>query len=275
MGVDITFWGVRGSIPCPAPEYMIYGGNTACVELCLDGKVIIIDAGSGIRDLGKDLSRRGVREAVMLISHTHWDHINGFPFFMFAYQADAVLDMYAAFLGDGSSAKGVFELQMSDPFFPMPMHTLQSTLNFHNFTSGASFELYGGEVKVETAPLNHPNGATGYRITYKDKSVAYISDTEHVPGQEDENVLRLIRGCDFVIFDALFTEDEFTGHIGWGHSTWEEAARLARKEKIKHLALFHHSPEHKDDEMARIEEHIRGISPNYFVAKEKMRFTIE
>lgn len=254
---------------------MVYGGNTSCVELTLDDKTIIIDSGTGILNLGKDLIKRKIAEATLLISHTHWDHINGFPFFMPAYQEKALLNIHAPRLNDGSSVKRIFEVQMSDPFFPRPMNTLPSSLLFHDFNSGDPFELFDGEVTVKTASLNHPNGATGYRIDYQGKSIAYISDTEHVPGYEDENIINLIRGCDFVIYDAMYTDEEMPLYRGWGHSTWQEAVRLAKKENIASFALFHHAPEHDDEKMAEIEKQAHSLCSNVFAAREGMKITLK
>ena len=268
MGFDVTFWGVRGSTTCSEPDYMVYGGNTACVELSLDGREVIIDAGSGIRELGKKLIREKSARATLLISHTHWDHVSGFPFFAPIYSRHAVLEIYAS-PQEEMDARAIFEMQMSSPFFPMPIHSVPSSLIFKNFAPNDEFFLYDGAVKVITAPLNHPNGATGFRIEYGGKALAYVSDTEHIQGREDENVLKLARDCDLMIYDALFTEEEFASHVGWGHSTWQEAVRIAKKANVKQTALFHHFPEHNDAAMRVIENTAKEALSSVFAARER------
>lgn len=269
MGFNVTFWGVRGSTSCSEPDFMVYGGNTACVELSLDGNVLILDSGSGIRGLGKKLIEAKSECAALLISHMHWDHISGFPFFAPIYSANARLDIYAV-PHHKRDIRSVFEMQMSSPFFPTTIHAVPSSLHFHNLLQNEPFFLYDGSVKITPAALNHPNGATGYRIEYAGRTVAYISDTEHVAGQPDENVLKLIDGCDLMIYDALYTDDEFADYIGWGHSTWQEAVRLAKKANVRRTALFHHAPHHNDDAMAAIEKEAQSLLPSVFAAKEKM-----
>lgn len=268
MGFLVTFWGVRGSTTCSEPDYMVYGGNTACVELNLDGKIVIIDAGSGIRELGKKLIREKSAHAALLISHTHWDHISGFPFFAPIYSKHATLEIYASPRQE-MDTRSIFEMQMSSPFFPMPIHSVPSSLIFKDFDQKDEFFLYDNTVKVVTAPLNHPNGATGFRIEYNGKSLAYISDTEHIAGVPDQNVLSLAENCDLMIYDALFTEEEYASHVGWGHSTWQEAVNIAKSAHVKQTALFHHFPDHNDEAMRLIENQAKKELSSVFAARER------
>src|SRR5262249_36812055 len=149
---------------------------------------------------------------------------------------------------------------------------LQAKLEFVDFKSGESWD-HGGGVKIKTMPLNHPNGATGYRIEYGGQSIAYVTDTQHVIGKPDQNVLKLVEGADLMIYDSTYTDAEFPAKIGWGHSTWEEGVRLAKVAKVKQLVIFHHDPDHNDDFMAQLERTARAAWPGALVAREQMIVT--
>ncbi len=274
MGVEVRFRGVRGSTPCCSADYNVYGGNTACVELNFDGQTVILDAGTGIRALGNELVRKKIAHVDLLISHAHWDHISGFPFFRPLYRTDCKLDVYACPLSDGRSIENALETQMSSPFFPLPMSKIPSSLRFHDIESGDSFKLCGGAVLVKTLPLNHPNGAAGFRLEYGETVIAYISDTEHFADRIDDNVLSLAHGADLMIYDAMFTQSEYPTFAGWGHSTVEEALAVSSAASVKRTALFHHSPEHTDADMMKIDRAVQSEYPNAFCAKEGMRLTL-
>ena len=268
MGFEVEFWGVRGSIACPSPQYVTYGGNTSCLELRLGSEHLVLDAGTGIRELGRRFLEQDVRQARLLLTHTHWDHINGFPFFGPGFQPGRSFHIMAGHLKRDGGVREVFAGQMSRPTFPVPLEAMRAALTFEDFNAGESFRF--GEVVVKTAPLNHPNGATGYRIEYAGKALAYVTDTEHVVGKPDQNVLALIQGADLVIYDSTYTDDEFQSHIGWGHSTWQEAVRLSKAAQVKQLAIFHHDPNHEDDFMAELEKEARASWAAALVARERM-----
>jgi phosphoribosyl 1,2-cyclic phosphodiesterase len=245
----VKFWGVRGSIACASPGYVKYGGNTSCVEVVAGARRFILDAGTGIRALGKEILERDVRETHLLLSHTHWDHINGLPFFRPAYDDRRSLHILAGHLkADGLSIQGVLCQQMREPVFPVPLEAMKAIVECEDFNAGESFELFP-DVRLRTAPLNHPSGATGYRIEHAGKSACYVTDTEHVPDAPNQDILRLIDGADLVIYDSTYTEKEFPEHRGWGHSTWVEGMRLCRMAGAKRLAIFHHDPDHEDADM--------------------------
>lgn len=264
----VRFWGVRGSIACPSPNHIKYGGNTSCLEVCVDGTHVIMDAGTGIKDLGQSFLQRGIREATILLTHTHWDHINGFPFFTPAYIPDHHFEIRAGHLIDAGGVERVLAGQMARPTFPVPLSALQAEMLFSDFHAGDTFAL--GPMTVKTQPLQHPDGATGYRIEAHGKSICYVTDTEHVPGEPDERVLELIKGADLVIYDSTYTDDEFSKHIGWGHSTWQEGVRLAKKADVGQLAIFHHDPYHDDSFMDRVAEEAAEQWDGAFVAREGM-----
>jgi phosphoribosyl 1,2-cyclic phosphodiesterase len=270
MAVEVKFWGVRGSIACASPQHVVYGGNTSCIEVLLDDQPIILDAGTGLRMLGKDFSRRHIRSGVLLLTHTHWDHVNGFPFFAPIYQPGWQFRVLAGHLIDIGGIKQALASQMTTPMFPVPLQALRAEMLYQDFHIGdALTDLVAGAV-VKTAPLNHPNGASGYRIEYRGRVIAYITDTEHKPGELDRNVLGLMEGADLAIYDSTYTDEEYPARVGWGHSTWQEAIRLGKVAGVKRLAIFHHDPDHTDDIMNLIEEEARRAWDKAIVARDGM-----
>ncbi len=274
MPFTVKFWGVRGSIACASPQYVKYGGNTSCIEVNLGDRRFVLDAGTGIRGLGREFLSDDVREAHMLLTHTHWDHINGFPFFAPAFDAKRTVHIMAGHLSGGVGIQDVLASQMTQPTWPVPLDTMKANLRFEDFTAGESFSLYP-DVKVKTAPLNHPNGATGYRIEYGGKAACYVTDTEHVPGRPDANILGLIEGADLLIYDCTYTDDEFPAKAGWGHSTWHEAVRLSRAANVKRLAIFHHDPDHDDAFMEKLEAEAKQTWSGTVVAREGMELILD
>ena len=268
MSLHLRFWGVRGSIACPSASHTRYGGNTSCLEVSAGDTSIILDAGTGIRPLGHSFQERGIQSAHLLLTHSHWDHINGFPFFGPAFAKGYEFQIKSGHLKQ-DSIRDILAGQMTQPTFPVPLEAMQASLEFEDFVAGDDFSLAPG-VDVKTTALNHPNGATGYRIEHGGKSLCYITDTEHVPGKPDENILALIEGADLVVYDSTYTEDEFPSKVGWGHSTWQEAVRLSKAANVKKLAIFHHDPEHDDKFMDKIAAEARAEWDGAIVAQEGM-----
>jgi len=248
---------------------MKYGGNTSCIEVIANGKRLILDAGTGIRQLGNEMQKSGMDNFHILLTHTHWDHINGFPFFTPAYNKDLSIEIMAGHLGDKGGIQDVLSAQMDNPMFPVPLEAMTADITFTDFKAGEAFDLCE-DIHVRTAPLNHPNGSTAYRIEYDGKAMVYVTDTEHVPGETDENILNLIQGADLVIYDSTYTEEEFPSKIGWGHSTWNEGVRLCRLGGVKRMAIFHHEPDHYDDFMDDIAKIARAEWEGAFVCREGM-----
>jgi phosphoribosyl 1,2-cyclic phosphodiesterase len=274
MGYKVKFWGVRGSIACPSPDHMVYGGNTSCVEVMAGGHLFILDAGTGIRGLGRKILRDGVTSATLLLTHTHWDHINGFPFFAPAFSPEFRLRIMAGHLsGKPGGIRAVLANQMENPTFPVPLSAMRGQLSFDDFAAGDTLS-FGDDVMVRTGALRHPNGATGYRIEHGGVSVCYVTDTEHLPGQPDENVLALIAGADLVIYDSTYTDAEFPAKVGWGHSTWQEGVRLCRAAGVKRLVMFHHDPDHDDAFMTHIEDEARRMWTDTMAARDGMELTM-
>lgn len=285
--MKVRFWGVRGSIPVPGPQTNRYGGNTSCVEVRpRTGQQIVIDAGTGLRKLGKELMQgplgEGKGAAHLLISHTHWDHIQGMPFFAPLYQQGNQLYVYARQRND-THLRAVFASQTDDPYFPVPFNAVKADVAFRELVEGARFEI--GPVKVACTRLNHPWIAMAYRLECDGASVVYSTDTapftdillenEFIatpprPGQPlpeeqaaklramREGLVDLCRGADFLIYDTQFTPDEYRAKPHWGHSTPYDAIDVALAAKVKTLALFHHAPERTDDQQDAILAEVRG-----------------
>lgn len=265
---SVTFWGTRGSIPCPTPHHLEFGGNTSCLHVEADGQHLVFDAGTGIRLLGEKLSQLGVDDIGIFLTHTHWDHISGFPFFGPLFEKGKNVTIRAGHLKNQGGLRSVLEGQMARPMFPVPLTQLSANLKIEDFECGATLTPYGPDLQLKTAPLNHPGGATGYRIEFAGKSLCYVTDTEHSVGKRDKSVLALIDQADCVIYDSTYTDEEFASKVGWGHSTWQEGVRLCQEANAKKLVIFHHAPEHNDDQMKRIEREAHAMWKQAHVARE-------
>ena len=269
------FWGVRGTIACPYNSYMKYGGNTSCVSVDCEGTLLIFDSGTGILPLGNKLMATGNREVSIFFSHTHWDHISGFPFFKPAYSPDFNLNLYCGNLKKhGNSIFDVLSHQMANPTFPVPIDILKAKIEYHDFDAGESIELTN-QIMIETCLLNHPKGATGYRVNFGGRSVCYVTDTEHKKEGLDENILKLAKDSDLLIYDSTYTEEEYPNFVGWGHSTWQEGLRLSKEAGVKNYAIFHHDPAHDDDFMDKVALKAKNEFVRAFVAKEGMEISFE
>lgn len=268
----VQFWGVRGSIPAPGSETVRYGGNTSCVEMRVDGKRLIFDGGTGLRVLGKALMKHTPVEAYLFFSHSHWDHIQGFPFFRPAFVKGNCFHIYGAIAPNGATMKQRLSDQMLHPNFPVPIQVMQSDLKFYDLLPGDVLNI--GNITIETGPLNHPNTAMGYRVTYQGRTVVYATDTEHYPDRLDENLLHLAREANVLIYDACYTDEEYhdpkTSRVGWGHSTWQEAVKLADAAGVKKAVIFHHDPDHSDDFLDDVEAQVQSVFPNSILAREGM-----
>jgi phosphoribosyl 1,2-cyclic phosphodiesterase len=259
----VRFWGVRGSVPCPGAEYARYGGNTSCVSVEAGGHLFIFDAGTGLRPLGQYVQEHQIHDLTLLFSHTHFDHISGLPFFTPAYDAAYTISLYAGHLQQ--PLKEVLKTAMGAPFFPISPSTFKARLQYTDFTPGIPIEK--GTVTIRTTPLNHPDGAIGYRLEHNGRSVCYITDTEH-RDTPDENILTLIAGADLVIYDSMFAGDDYAEHQGWGHSSVEEAMKLCQMAGVRQLALFHHNPDYTDAKMDDIEAAAKHNWSGVFAARE-------
>jgi phosphoribosyl 1,2-cyclic phosphodiesterase len=274
MALKLKFWGVRGSIACASPEHMKYGGNTSCIEVQAGDHCFVLDAGTGIRSFGESLIGRGGHVSHLLLTHTHWDHINGFPFFVPAYNPEVSFTIMAGHLMEQGGIQEILSSQMNNPMFPVPLEAMQANIVYEDFHAGENFDLQDG-TKILTAPLNHPNGATGYRIEHGGKAAVYVTDTEHALDKRDQNILGLIDGADVVIYDSTYTDEEFPSKIGWGHSTWREGMRLCQEANVKQLAIFHHDPGHDDDFMDKLAVEAQDAWDGNIICREGMEIILD
>jgi phosphoribosyl 1,2-cyclic phosphodiesterase len=268
----IHFWGVRGSIACPGATTMRYGGNTPCVEMLVGGHRLIFDAGTGIYVLGQSLLAQLPVTGHLFFSHSHWDHIQGFPFFSPAFMAGNAFDIYGATMPSGMTIEQRLSDQMMQPNFPVPLQIMSANLRFHNLEYGMEVNL--GDVNVQTGLLNHPGGAMGYRVNWQDRSVAYITDTEHFSTGIDRDVLALVGDADVLIYDCTYTDEEYPSRVGWGHSTWQEGVKLAIAAGVKQLVIFHHDPSHNDDFMDTVGISAAKVFAPTIVAREGMELFV-
>lgn len=267
----LRFWGVRGSIACPGPSTVRYGGNTSCLEVRCGPHLLILDAGTGLRGLDRALGD-GAIEADLLMTHTHLDHVCGWPYFTALTRPGTRLAAWSGHLKPPHTLESVLDRFLRDPVTPVRRDNLVAAIDWRTFEVGATLEPRPG-LTVRTAPLNHPNGATGYRIEWGGRAICYVTDTEHVPGEPDDNVLGLIAGADIVVYDATYTDEEFPKFVTWGHSTWQEGVRLCDAAGVRTYVVFHHDPGHDDDAMDAIAAELERARPGSVVAREGMVLT--
>ncbi|MGI4851247.1 MAG: MBL fold metallo-hydrolase [Janthinobacterium lividum] len=268
---EVTFWGTRGSIACANPNYIEFGGHTSCVSLLIEEQLLIFDAGSGLYDLGEWIqkSKPNIKHVDLFLTHFHYDHVMGLPFFAPLWNSDFHITIHHASSNSCENLVKSFVKQrlFSEPFFPVPFEKIPSRIDLKEHILTASFALSPG-LLVYTQGLNHPGEATGYRIEYKGKVFSYVTDTEHTPGELDKKILNLISHADLAIYDATFTDEEFKEKKGWGHSTWQQGVWLAQEAGVKKLAFFHHAPSHTDDILNAIEQEAQALLPSSFVARQ-------
>jgi phosphoribosyl 1,2-cyclic phosphodiesterase len=266
---SVRFWGVRGSIACSSPRTARYGGNTSSLEVRCGDEVLLFDAGTGIRYLGRTLE--GARlDADIYFTHTHFDHVCGLPFFRPLFEPQNRFRLWAGHLRGAMTLKRVLAEFMMSPLFPVPPEVFRSTLEYRDFTAGDTLTTTKG-ARVRTVALNHPDGATGYRIDFGGRSLCLVYDTEHVPGALDRKILSLISGAELVIYDCMYTDDEYRRYVGWGHSTWQEGIRLCQQAGAKRMVVFHHDPDHDDDMLDEIGREVHRQLPGSVVAHEGMQ----
>jgi phosphoribosyl 1,2-cyclic phosphodiesterase len=272
----VRFWGVRGSIACPGARTVKYGGNTSCVEMLVGEHRLIFDGGTGLRELGLELLQEMPLEANLFFTHSHWDHIQGFPFFVPAFVPGNRFNIYGVIAPNGSTIEQRLNDQMLHPNFPVPLQIMGGDLKFCDIEIGEVVTI--GDITIENALLNHPGEAVGYRVTWQDKVTAYITDTEHFPDRLDENVVWLARDADVMIYDATYTDKEYydpkSSKVGWGHSTWQEAVKVAKAANVKTLVIFHHDPAHDDAFMDQVAIETAAAFPQSLVAQEGMELDL-
>ncbi len=261
----IVFRGVRGSLPTPYSENLEYGGNTACVEVrSSSGDILALDGGTGLKDMGvsliEEFGRKGF-DVEVLLSHYHWDHIQGIPFFDPLFSSGNSI----RFFGPGPKLEKVLAGQMGAPYFPIDFYQTGSRKEFIPVES-APFTI--GTLSVHPFGLNHPQGATGYRLESEEGTVTYATDLEHGDEQFDRILREYAQNSDVLIYDAQYTPEEYERRRGWGHSTWLEATLVAGDADVGQLVLFHHDPSHSDSDCDEIAKQAGRHFPETIVAHE-------
>jgi len=249
--MTIKVWGCRGSIPSPGGDTSKYGGNTTCIQVRLaGGSLVVVDAGSGIRNLGLELMRPGQPKRFHLfLTHAHWDHLQGFPFFLPAYLKGFSIQVWG---GPRSAAalRSSLQHQMAPPYFPVKYSALQAAIRF---PARPSPEITIAGTRIQTIPLTHPNGGYGFKFTEGRKSFVYLTDNElgfrHRGGLSPAGYAEVCRGADLVLHDAQYTDEEYRLTRGWGHSTFAAAAELCLESAPRRFGLIHHDPRHTDPEV--------------------------
>lgn len=273
--LQIEFHGVRGSLASPSADNAGVGGNTSCVEVRAGHQRIVFDAGTGLRTLGDRLIKEGRTQTTILLSHLHWDHIQGLPFFTPLYVPGNRIDVMSGPNGH-MDLRAALKKQMSPPFFPVSIDEVAPQITARDLGPSERFNL--GDLRVTTAKLNHPDPVYGYRLDFAGRSVVYATDTEHY-SCVDPNLRRLAEGADVLIYDAQYTPEEYRGEdgpskVGWGHSTYEAAADLARTCGVGQLVLFHHDPKRNDQAVLDVERRARLLFPCTVAAREGMKINL-
>ena len=270
--MKVRFWGTRGSIPTPGASTVRYGGNTACVEVRdSTGSLLILDAGTGLRELGASLMNGGGPRPFsvdLLLSHLHWDHIQGIPFFRPAYDPKTSLRIKGP--KQSRTMRELLGLGMDDPFFPVDLDELPARIEVAELDDGSDEQI--GRFRVRAASLFHPSPALAYRLEADDRSLVYATDTEDPFSGRPNPVIALATGADLLIHDAQYLETDFKPT--WGHSTIASAIDVAMKAKVKKLVLYHHDPDRTDEALDQIAKDVGGGPLEIVVAREKMELTV-
>lgn len=274
--MDIKFWGVRGTRPVSDRGFLSYGGNTSCVEITIGDTVIIFDAGTGIINLGNQLVDGNLKDINIFVTHTHWDHIQGLPYFKPIYNDKNEIKIY----GIGSNEltfEEIIEKQMSNEYYPIQWKDLKSHRTIFELNEYSKIQI--DDCEIQTIKATHPSNCLNYKLIYKNIVCAYISDNEWIQG-DVEALVKFIKGCDLLIVDTYFTDAEYycedinLSKVGWGHSTWQQGVDLGIKSGAKKIVCIHHDEHKNDDKLKEIEKEARKILSNICFAKEGMVITL-
>ena len=272
--MKVRFWGVRGSLPTPGRTTIRFGGNTACVEVMVGERRLILDAGSGLAELSAAMGGAdGPVDTDLLLSHLHYDHICGLGFFGPLFQAGNEIRIWSGRPGHGTPVQDVLRTSLSAPLMPDLLPVMHARIDYRDFEAGSVLDL-GGGVTVRTAMLRHPGGCIGYRIEWSGRAMVYATDTSHGDPAVDAALRGLCQGAGLLIYDAMLTDAEFPSRVGWGHSTWREGVRLADACGVRQLALFHHAPFRDDKAVAALAAEAASARPGTVAAREGLRLTV-
>jgi len=264
-GLSVRFWGVRGSLPCAGRDTLRYGGNTSTVEIDAGGHVLVLDGGTGCHELGRALLKADRHGGDVFLSHAHFDHVCGLPFFQPFFVPGQDWRVWSGHLEDGMTTRGLFDELMRPPLFPVSPEIFNANLAYRDFRAGDTLSP-GPGIVLHTIPLHHPNHATGYRVEFNGRAVVYITDVEHTLGQVDQALVAFARNADVLIYDSTYSDEQFVA--GRGHSTWQEGMRIADAAGVATFVAFHHDPDHNDAFMDEVACALSAARPGSLVARE-------
>ncbi|MCJ2026247.1 MBL fold metallo-hydrolase [Methylobacterium sp. J-067] len=263
----LRFWGVRGSTPVSGPQYAEFGGSTPCLEVRCGERLFVIDAGSGLYNLGQNHRTDLPQRVDLLFSHLHLDHTAGLPFFKPAVlDCDRTIRTWCGNL-DGQSASDALDRLFAPPLFPITLDNLCCTFSHHGFKAGEPLVFEDG-TRVDTILLNHPQGSVGYRFDHNGRRLCIISDIEHRDPWPDPALAEFVAGADLMVYDGMFTDCEYPTCRGWGHSTWQKGVELAHAAGVKSVAIIHLHPAHSDTTLQAMEADLQAEMPSAFIARE-------
>ena len=265
--IYVRFWGVRGTLACGGNEVAKYGGNTSCIEIKCGPHVLIFDAGTGLRYLADDLAKRSVDRVDLFLTHWHYDHVCGLPFFAPLFSPRTTCRIWGAGFDSGLSTEAIVKQLMQAPLLPIGPDIFSAKIVYKDIVPGERLSPFP-DVDIGTVSLNHPNGALGFRVTYAGRSICYVTDTEHFDDAPDPSLQDFIRDSDIVIYDSMYTEQEYEFCRGFGHSTWRAGLELCDSANVGQFVAFHHDPSHDDTVLDAIRGQIRAVNPRAEVARE-------
>lgn len=271
--MTVTFWGTRGTRMVAGRGFSRHGRNTICVEVNCSGRILVFDAGSGLTALGTDLIARDIRQIDLFLTHAHYDHVEGIPFFDPFYQRNFTTRFWGGRLKGVGNTREIVDRLMIEPFFPISQEKFQATISYRDIADFEKIEL-GDGISVRTTRLHHPGGATGYRVSHAGKSFAFITDTSHAADQRDVALVDFLKGADLFAYDCSYLDSEFERFASYGHSTWEEGIRLKKASRAKAMAGFHHMPFRTDEAIDAIVSDVAGGEEGIFAAHDGMRIEI-
>ncbi len=270
----LRFWGVRGTVPTSEGDKLRYGGNTSCLSVELSqGEHLVLDCGTGLRLLGNyQAKEQGRQRYHIFFTHYHLDHVIGLPFFHPLYDKNSTI-VFHGFSSNGRPIREILERLMTPPYFPVELKNVPATIEYVTEEGGGTARV--GDLALSMLSLNHPDGCLSYRLEHGDRRIVYATDHEHGNARTDENLVGFATGAEYLIYDAMYQETEYERlRRGWGHSTWYAAVQVAMAAKVKNLVLFHHHPDHTDEELEKVLGLAREELPATQLAAEGMELPL-
>ncbi len=271
---ELTVWGARGSISAPAADNARFGSDTSCMELRLGDRTILLDAGTGIIGCGRKLFGEKTGRFDLLLTHCHFDHIIGLPFIIPLYKDWASVRVFAGHFHDQTTCRNMVERFMCPPYFPVTPKQFAAKIDYCDFRPPEILDL-GDGIVARTMLLNHPDGAVAYRIEFDGRVLSYVTDTEHEPGELDQNIVAFIAGSQLVIYDSTYTDEDFERYRGFGHSTWQEGVRLCEAAGVENLMIHHHDISRNDASLEALAQEVKEAFTGALIAGTGLRIAIE